>query len=337
MVRQLLTEGFVLAAMGWASGVLLAYWTLQGLLAFAGDTLPRTESIGFDGRVLLFASALALVTPLVFGVVPALRAALGSTFDALREGGRSGTPGHMRHRLLGWLVIAQFALALMLSVCAGLLVRSFVRLVNTDPGFRADHVVTAVVTLPSGRYVTGAQVKQFYREAIDAARAIPGVTFAAAGNDRALYVRERRVFTPDATARETSQLSRVIAVTWTSGQYFEAMGIPLKGGRFLTDADGVVGARVVVISDMLARRLWPDQDPVGRQVKWGVPTSLAPWMTVVGVVGDVKQGALNTDTISQIYEPLAQVGDASVGGTIIGQVRNRQPRRAHRPQSRRRS
>ena len=110
-------------------------------------------------------------------------------------------------------------------------------------------------------------------------------------------------------------------MTWTSGQYFEAMGIPLKGGRFLTDADGVVGARVVVISDMLARRLWPDQDPVGRQVKWGVPTSLAPWMTVVGVVGDVKQGALNTDTISQIYEPLAQVGDASVGGTIIGRSR----------------
>ena len=142
VVRQLLTEGFVLAVIGGAAGVLLAYWTMQALLSFAGETLPRTESIGFDRRVVAFGVVLALVTPLVFGVGPALRAALRSTFDALKEGGRGGTPGHARHRLLGSLVVAQFALALMLSVGAGLLVRSFVRLLNTDPGFIPGTMIT---------------------------------------------------------------------------------------------------------------------------------------------------------------------------------------------------
>ena len=321
VVRQLLTEGLVLAAIGGAAGLLLAYWTLQALLAFAGNTLPRVESIGFDRRVLTFGVALTFLTPVIFGIAPALRGALRSTFDALKEGGRSATPGQARHRLLGSLVVAQFALALMLSVGAGLLLRSFVRLLNTDPGFRADHVVTAAVTLPAGRYVTGAQVKQFYRQAVEAARAIPGVTYTAAGNDRALYIRERRTFTADATAAPIPTLGRVIAVAWTSGEFFQAMGIPLKHGRFFTDADGLNGARAAVISEMMARRLWPDQDAVGRQIKWGAESSRAPWMTVVGVVGDVKQGALNSETIPQAYEPLTQISDREAGETVISQFR----------------
>jgi putative ABC transport system permease protein len=321
VVRQLLTEGFVLAAIGGAAGLLLAYWTLQALLAFAGNTLPRVESIGFDRRVLAFGVALTLLTPIIFGVAPALRAALRSTFDALKDGGRSATPGQARQRLVGTLVVGQFALALMLSVGAGLLLRSFVHLLKTDPGFRADHVVTAAVTLPAGHYVTGAQVKQFYRQAVDAARAIPGVIYSAAGNDRALYIRKRRTFTADATARPIPTLGRVIAVTWTSGEFFQTMGIPLKRGRFFTEADGLNGAFAAVISEMMARRLWPDQDAVGRQIKWGGEASRAPWMTVVGVVGDVKQGALNTEIIPQAYEPLTQVGDGDAGGTIIGQFR----------------
>jgi putative ABC transport system permease protein len=110
-------------------------------------------------------------------------------------------------------------------------------------------------------------------------------------------------------------------VTWTSGEFFQAMGIPLKRGRFFTDADGLNGARAAVISEMMARRLWPDQDAVGRQIKWGAESSRAPWMTVVGVVGDVKQGALNSEIIAQTYEPLAQVSDREVGETVISQYR----------------
>src|SRR6185436_12512874 len=207
-------------------------------------------------------TALSLITPLVFGVVPALRTALGSTFDALKEGGRGATPGHARQRLLGALVVAQFALALMLSVGAGLLVRSFLRLLDTNPGFRPEHVVTASVTLPSGRYTTGPQIKDFYQAAVDAARAIPGVTAAGASSDRPLRILERRVFTPDATAVRSLDFTRTIAAQWTAGSYFETLGMTLKRGRFFTDADGRGGAPVVIISETMARRMWPNADPV---------------------------------------------------------------------------
>ena len=310
VVRQLLTEGFVLGALGAALGLLLAYWSTRGLVALAGESLPRVESIGFDARVIGFTFALALLTPLIFGVVPALRAALKSTFESLKEGGRSATPGQARQRLLGSLVVSQFALALMLSVGAGLLVRSFVRLLGTSPGFRPEHVVTASVTLPPGRYTTGPQIKEFYRLAAEAARSIPGAYSAASTTDRALHIRERRVFTPDATAVVSPDISRTIAATWTAGQYFETLGIPLKRGRFFTDADGRSGGRVLIISEMLAQRLWPQSDPIGHQIKWGGDQSNAPWMTIVGVVGDVNQSALGTSTIAQTYEPVFQQPDA---------------------------
>src|SRR5437899_5064311 len=140
VVRQLLTEGFVLASFGAAAGLLLAYEAMQALLAFAGETLPRAESIRFDGRVVAFTVTLAFVTPLVFAIAPALRAAIGNAGDALKDGTRA-TPGPGRHRLVAALVVVQFALALILSVGAGLLLRSFVRLLETNPGFRPDHVV----------------------------------------------------------------------------------------------------------------------------------------------------------------------------------------------------
>jgi putative ABC transport system permease protein len=309
VVRQLLTEGFVLASMGGAAGLLLAWWTMRAMLALAGETLPRAEAVAFDRRVLAFTIALACLTPLVFGVVPALRAALRSTFDALKEGrGSSAGPG--RHRMLGALVVAQFALALMLSVGAGLLVRSFIRLLGTSPGFRAEHLLTASVQLPRGRYADGPQIKAFYQQAVDAARAIPGVGAAASTTDRPLRILERRTFTPDATAQALPQFSRVIAATWTAGSYFEALGIPLRRGRFFTDADGRESGRVVILSEMLARRLWPDQDAIGHQIKWGIEQSRAPWMTVIGVVGDVNQSALGTDPIAQTYEPIWQQPDA---------------------------
>jgi predicted permease len=167
------------------------------------------------------------------------------------------------------------------------------------------------VTLPSGRYATGPQLKAFYQQVVDTARTIPGVTAAAASTDRPLHVQERRTFSADASARQIPQLGRIIAATWTTGNYFEALGIPLKRGRWFTDADGRSGGRVVILSEMLARKIWPDQDPIGRQIKWGADGSPAPWMTVVGVVGDVKQGALGTETLPQTYEPIFQQPDAA--------------------------
>src|SRR5262249_32567434 len=198
--------------------------------------------------------------------------------------------------------------ALVLSVGAGLLARSFLRLLASNPGFRPEQLVTASVQLPAGRYPNAQTVKPFYRLAVDALRAIPGVSAAATGTDRPLHIQERRTFTPDPTAVRLSTTSRVIAASWTAGNYFESLGIPLKRGRFFTDADGRTPERVVIISDLMAKRLWPDQDAIGHQIKWGldVPQNTSPWMTIVGVVGDVNQSALGTEVIPQTYEPIEQ-------------------------------
>src|SRR5262249_32149045 len=243
VARQLFTESFVLAATAAGVGLLLAYGMLRTLLSLAGPTLPRVESITFDSNVVLFTVAIGLATPFVFGLLPAMHTRFAPAADALKEGAHT-TFGPGRHRLLRALVIAQAALALILSVGAGLFVRSFVRLLATDPGFRSDHVVSATTTLPTGRYSTGRMVKAFVDEAIAAGRQTPGVVYVGASTDRPLNIRERRAFTPDDTARPLPELTRTIAATWTVGQYFDAIGIPLKRGRFFTDSDGKTGQRV---------------------------------------------------------------------------------------------
>ncbi len=308
IVRQLLTEAFVLAAAGSAVGLMLAYGLMRGLLVLAGDRLPRSESIAFDARIVLFALALAIVTPLVFGVVPAFRASRAGDGDALKESGRSLTSGRRKAWLLGSLVVAQFALALMLSVGAGLLVRSFVRLLEADTGFRSEHSVRATVTLPIGRYAPP-KVGPFYQQSIDLLRAIPGTAAVGAG-DLPLGVRERRSFSADTSAREIPETSRLIAVIWTSGAYFDALGIPVKRGRVFTESDGPAAQQVAIVNERFARLNWPGVDPIGHQIRWGlnIPENQSPWKTIVGVVADVKQSGLDTPTIAQVYVPAVQDG-----------------------------
>ena len=311
LVRQLLAEACVMAVAGCTLGLALAYWAMRALVSMAGQKLPRVESIAFDWRVVAFATALAVLTPLVFGIVPALRSARGTDREALQEGTRSLTTGRPRARLLGLLVVGQFALALVLAVGAGLLVRSFMRLVQADAGFRSARVVRATVTLPRGRYGTPQQANAFYQQLVAAARSIPGVTDAGAGSFLPLAVRERRNFTPDAGSLQIPDQSRLIAPTWTAGRYFETLGIPLKRGRFFTDADGPGSQLVVIVNEQLARLVWPDADAVGHQIRWGTTvlaprTPPLPWMTVVGVVGDVKESGLDAPAMPQAYIPVAQ-------------------------------
>jgi len=308
IVRQLCTEAFVLGTVGSALGLILAYWLTAGLLSLAGNKLPRTESIVFDYRIVLFAMSLAVLTPLVFGIVPAFRAVRGAGENALKETPRSMSFGRQRAWLLGSLVVGQFALALVLSDGAGLLVHSFARLVRTNPGFLPEQTIRATVQLPAGRYSTPPQVKGFYQKSIEAVRGIPGVVAIGTGNDLPLSVRERRAFSADPSARRIPDESRLVAVTWTVGAYLDALRIPLKRGRFLTDADSATSQRVVVVNERLAQMMWPDADPIGRQIRWGidVPQNQSPWMTIAGVVGDVKQAGLETPAIAQVYVPLAQ-------------------------------
>ncbi len=318
VVRQLLTESFVLAAGGAVLGLALAFGIMRVFLPMVGEALPRLEDVQLNDRVLMFTVALALLTPLLFGMMPALRSALMSSSPVLTESARTTTPGRSRYRLLGTLVVAQCALALVLSVGAGLLIRSFVRLTHTATGFNGEQVVNATMVLPSGRYARGVQVKSFYRDAVAAAAALPGVTSAGAASDRPLNVRERRVFTPDPTTKRPPGFNATTANTWTVGRYFETLGIPLKMGRFFTDNDGQPrGERVVIVSEMLARQLWPNGDAVGHQLKWGIETSTNPWMTIVGVVGDIKQGALDAEIVPQTYEPLTQAVGDNLGNPIV--------------------
>ncbi len=319
IVRQLLTEAFVLASAGSAMGLLLGYWLMRGLLSLAGDKLPRTESIAFDHRIVIFTLVLAMITPLVFGIVPAIRAARATNGDALKESTRTLTSGRRRLSLLGALVVGQFAVALVLSVGAALLVRSFTRLVQADPGFRPEQTVRATVTLPVGRYGTPQPVKAFYQRSIDAARTIPGVVWIGAGSDLPLGVRDRRAFSADPSAQPIPPESRSIPPTWTAGGYFDALGIPLLRGRFFIDADGPSRQRVVIVNDRLARPLWPDSDPIGHRIRWGfdIPQNQSPWMTIVGVVGNVKQAGLDTPAVAQVYVPLAQ---DDTGGPLLRTV-----------------
>jgi len=306
IVRQLLTESFVLASAGSAIGLVLAYVLMRGLVALAGDKLPRAESISFDYRIVGFALALAMITPLLFGIVPALRAARGMDTNALKESGRSLTSGRRKGWLLGSLVVTQFALALMLSIGAGLLVRSFGRLLQTDTGFQPEHSVRATVFLPGGRYAPPT-IRPFYQRSMDALRAIPGVSAVGAG-DLPLRVRERRGFSADAAATPSLEANRVIATAWVTGGYFDALGIGVRRGRVFTDADGASTQRVAIVNEQFARNVWPGQDPIGHQLRWGlnIPQNPNPWMTIVGVVADVKQAALDVAAIAQVYVPVAQ-------------------------------
>jgi putative ABC transport system permease protein len=319
VLRQLLTEGVVLAVAAGICGTLLAYGLMHAFLSLADTSLPRVDSIRFDSWTVMFSAVVAFISPVLFGLTPALRLALRSSADTLKDGMRGVTIGRSRHRLLGSLIVMQFALALMLSVGAGLVGRSFIRLLATDPGFRGERAIAADVTLPTGRYRAGRDVKAFYQRTIDAARAIPGVTAVGAATDPPLNVRERRAFTPDQSARPVGDLSRAVANSWTAGDYFQALGIPLERGRFFSDDDGRVGEPVIVISHMLADKVWPGLDPIGRRIKWGldVPGNNNPWMTVVGVVGDIKQGPLDSKIVPQTYEPIFQQVDDRLGGRVL--------------------
>ncbi|MFB3905884.1 MAG: ADOP family duplicated permease [Acidobacteriota bacterium] len=304
IVRQLVTESLVLGMLGSAFGLLFAWFALRALLWFGAETLPRVESIAFNGRVLGFAVMLALLTPLLFGVLPAFRSASGTEGGTLKDSPRTATAGRRSSRLLGTLAATQIALALVLSVGAGLLLRSFLHLVNTDPGFRTEKSVLVQVELPLGAYADARQMLSFCDRVVQAAGTIPGVLAFGVGSDLPLGVRERRVFTPERTARPITE--RTVAVSWASPGYLEALGIPLKRGRGFTEADRPERP-AVIINHMLAEMLWPGEDPIGRRIKWGIEASTAPWMTIVGVVGDVKQSTLDEPTIVQVYAPLSLI------------------------------
>jgi predicted permease len=244
------------------------------------------------------------------------------TADAMKEGGRTSSPARRQRRLFGALVALQVAVTVVLLVGGALLFRSFSRLMSVDPGFRGDRTVTLATSLPVAAYPTGADVRSFYTRLMERVGRIPGVAAAGASTDLPLGVRERRAFTIENEREGTRELAHAGANEWVLGQYFDALGVPLKRGRLLTPQDDSRAEAVVLINESLARRFWSNDNPVGQRVAWGNPTQHGRWMRVVGVVGDVKQGPLDTETVPQLYTPWSQVDDRTLGDNVVGIFRS---------------
>jgi putative ABC transport system permease protein len=296
LLRQLLTESVLLAALGGVLGSALGIWGVQALLALAPDGLP-VSAIPLDPSLLAWGALLALVTGVALGLVPAL-STLGPDLGAtLKEGSRTVTGGGRRLREM--LVVSEVALSLVMLIGAGLLVQSLRKMQTLDPGFRRDHVLTLSFRLPPTKYAEGEAVAAFFREAIAGVRAVPGVESAAlvravplSGNYGTTgYLVEGR---PEpARGKEPQAASNIV----TPG-YFETMGIPLRQGRDFTDHDDAKAPPVVVVSETMAASEWPGEDPVGRRVRL---QGTEGWKTVIGVVGDVKHRRLSEPRQPQIY------------------------------------
>lgn len=308
LVRQMLIESVLLGLAGGAAGLLLALWGIEFLSAAAQHTnVPRAGSIGLDGRVLLFTFAASIVTGLIFGLAPALQASKPDLNDALKEGGRSA--GSMRRsRTRNLLVVSETALAFVLLVGAGLLINSFLKLRAVDPGLQPDNVLTMNITLPRQKYSQPEQVIAFHRQLLEQVEAVPGVDHA--GTVTALpYGGSTNGFgyTIDSPVAGDQPVS--IVSQQASPRFFRTLGIPLTIGRQFNEQDIDGALPVVIISESMAKRYWPDQDPLGRRIKWGNKEFGSPWMSVVGVVGDVRMRGLDTPPKPTLYVPHLQLGE----------------------------
>ncbi len=308
LLRQVLAESVMLAIFGGASGVVLAVWGVQVLRLYPSGTIPRMEEVGLDLRVVAFSLVLALLVGLGFGLVPGLRLMHPDLQRGLKDGGRSVAGGIGVRGLRRALVTAEVAVAFVLLIGAGLLLRSFVRLLDVDPGFRTENILTARVSLPRVKYAEDSRRVALYQDLSDRIRSMPGVqsvglVSAAPLGDGVPY---NSFEIEQAPVTDPGVVQDAETYTATPG-YFGVLGIPLVRGRMLIDADREDGARVAVISQEMAHRYWKGVDPIGSRITLGDPADpRAEWLTVVGIVGDVRHQRLDEKPYPQLYIPMAQ-------------------------------
>ncbi|HKI94379.1 MAG TPA: ABC transporter permease, partial [Gemmatimonadales bacterium] len=310
IVRQLLGESLVLASVGGVVGVALAFVGVRMIRAMGEGTVPRAETIAIDARVLGFAVLVSVLTAVVFGLVPALRSARVDPHTVLKEGGRTGAGGG-HARLRATLVAAEVALSVMLLIGAGLLVRSYGRVLDADPGFNPDRALSFRLSLPRVRYGTPEAVNGFYRQLDERLRALPGVVDV--GTNYQLPLSSVSLawepidvegYVPPSPADD-----RIITSSaYIGGAYFRAMGISLIAGRSFTEHDTPQSPPVVVVDDHLARRFWPNQSPIGKRIR---QNATGRWCTVVGVVANTRQWAPVAQPPITVYFAVAQYGIAS--------------------------
>jgi putative ABC transport system permease protein len=341
LIRQMLSESLVLAIAGGAAGLLLAKWALALLRAGVADRLPiqRLDTVSIDGSVLAFTAVAALVSGLFFGLVPALTASGSNLHESLKEGGRTGSSGR-GGRARGAFVVVEVAVALVLLVGAGLLVRSFTRLLSLDPGFDPSRMSTMRVSLPGSRYGEPALRVQFFQRLLERVKALPGSKTAGAISSLPLSgLGAATGFTIVGKPPAPLGLGPVCDVRVILGDYFEALRMPLVRGRFFQPQDFGPNARRVVINETMARQYFPSEDPIGKRIK--VNFGVEGDDEIVGIVGDVRHTNLEREPRATIYWPHERVASGSMtlalktagevdslGGGVIAAVRALDPQLA---------
>lgn len=305
LAAQLLTESLVLAVLGGGAGLLLGGLGIRAIQGLELGPVPRLAEVRLDPIALLFTLGITLIAGVLFGVAPALRASRVDPLDGLREGARSGTSGGTR-RLSQGFVVAQFALSLVLLIGAGLLLRSFRRTLEVDPGFRPENVLTARVQLPWPKYGNDTVVRVFQNRLLESVRSLPGlhqvglvnrVPFSRGNPQSNLFV-EGQVPRP-------GEATPVINVRGASPDYFEAIGTPILQGRGFLPSDVPGSPPVVLVDETVAQQFWPGGGAIGKRIRTSTD-SAAPWSTIVGIVPNVKHANLREQPNFELYWPIAQ-------------------------------
>ena len=309
LIRQFLTESVLLSTLGGLVGLAIAYGGLVVLKAFIPENISQAREISIDLKVLGFTFLVSVATGLIFGLAPAVQAARFNQIETLKEGGRDAATGGSGKRLRGLLVMAEVAISLVLLIGAGLLINSFLRLRNVDPGFRADNLLTMRVVLPDAKYETMDRRSVFYTDLINRVQSLAGVRSAAVTTNLPLYRQGNSISIGIEGRPAPPPGQELIVVTRiVSPGYFDTMSIPLLQGRQLTEQDAKTTPRAVVISETMARRYWPGEDAVGKRISLGRIRKPEDWFQVVGVVKDVRQFELTAEPKPQMYLTYRQAG-----------------------------
>ncbi|UWZ86693.1 ABC transporter permease [Occallatibacter riparius] len=290
VIRQLITESLIISLTGGVLGLALAFGGVRGLVSLLPADFPRAHDIHVSWPVLGFTLLISVLTGILFGLAPALQASHTDPKTGLQQGSRSSTATRPQNRLRNALVVAEVSLACVLLIGAGLMLRTFLNLLHLNPGFSEDRVLTASLSLPHQRYKTGEQTAQFYSRLSSTLSQLPGVVSAGAGSDLPWtgYDENNGGWTIEGKKPDPHNETHARYHMATPG-YFSAMGIPLLEGRFFTEADKKGAPWVLIINWAMAQKYWPGEDVIGRRISFeDNPKKDEDWMTVVGVVGDVK-------------------------------------------------
>ncbi|HET9839131.1 MAG TPA: ABC transporter permease [Candidatus Angelobacter sp.] len=304
LVRQLLTESVLLALIGGVLGLGLGWAATRYLQTLGKNYLPQGIPIAIDGRVLFFVAAISVLTGLLFGLFPALQLSRTNMNETLRDEGRGTTGGHRRMQLRGLLVIGQVAISLVVLIGAGLLVRSFTRLLTVDPGFDPHHVLTMNVSLPNGKYAEPQKQVAFFDELLRRLSATPGIQSAAISATQPLTWKRITPVLPEGQPEVPLPQRPFIDIEAISPQWFRTLRVPIISGREFSDADNAQAPKVVIVNQAFAKQFWPHENPVGKHIVVG--RGPAP-SEVVGVASDVKNHGLAQDTQTQLYFPFSQI------------------------------